>query len=177
MPAHAARRPSPPAASSVFRRTGLALSHLWRRRRPELPSTRHDQLTALTSILDEAVAAQPVADEVVADCGRPGPVSAAVAQTGGEQISVYHKLNTRLRELPVDDDLDDLKQRGARLLAYHQWLLHQALNLAFATNPDARVEAIRQRMRGLGDPAVGLRDLREEARELRDGVRGEGTPR
>ncbi|MFD0208615.1 hypothetical protein ACFVH9_05645 [Streptomyces hirsutus] len=53
----------------------------------------------LLAIVDEAVAAQPVADRVVAARGRPGPVSGAVTQTGGEQISVYHKLNVRLSRL------------------------------------------------------------------------------
>ncbi|WP_406358845.1 hypothetical protein OHB56_40285 [Streptomyces sp. NBC_01635] len=96
---------------------------------------------ALLAIVDEAVPAQPVADRVVAARGRPGPVSGAVTQTGGEQISVYHRLNARLSRLFIDDGFDELGKRAFWLLSCHQRILHQAVNFACATHPDPRAEA------------------------------------
>lgn len=169
--------PESPPPAGPLRRTAHALLHLWPRKRTERPATRQEQLAALMAILDDAVAAQPVADRVVAACGRRGPVSGSVTHTGGEQMSVYHKLNVRLSELSVDDDFEERKQRAARFLAYHQWILHQAVSLACATSPDPRVEAARLRMRGLGDPAEGLRDLRDEVKDLAERVSGEEAAR
>ncbi|MGY3199969.1 hypothetical protein [Streptomyces sp. TE5632] len=78
-----------------------------------------------------------------------------VTQTGGEQISVSHKLSARLSRLSVDDDFDDLRKRAFRLLSDHQWILYRAVNFARATAPDPRVEAARPRMRGpAGNPSV-----------------------
>jgi hypothetical protein len=166
------RRASPTAPAGPLHRAGRALLGWWPRRRAEPAATRAEQLYALLAVLDEGVAAQSTADGVVAACGEPGPVSGSVARAAGEQISVYHKLNVRLRRLGVDDDLDELKQRAGRLLDYHQWILHQAVNLAgAAVHPDARVEAARQRLDGLGRPGDGLRNLREEVKDLAERAR------
>ncbi|MEU6284392.1 hypothetical protein [Streptomyces sp. NPDC047028] len=135
-----------------------------------------EQLQALLAVLDDGVIAQPAADRVVAACGQPGPVSGSVTHAAGEQISTYHRLNVRLRQLPVNDEFGELKDRAGRLLAYHQWILHQAVNLVGAgVHPDSRVEAARQRLHGLGRPGDGLRQLRDEVRDLAEQVRAQET--
>ncbi|MFE6664740.1 hypothetical protein ACFVFH_14430 [Streptomyces sp. NPDC057697] len=86
---------------------------------------------------------------------------------------MYHQLLVRLREMDLDTEIAPLGERAARLLAYHQWILHQAVNLAFTSRPDPRVEGARLRLNGLGRPAVDLRELRDEARERADRERRE----
>ncbi|MFD0529375.1 hypothetical protein ACFQ1I_24755 [Kitasatospora arboriphila] len=46
-------------------------------------------------------------------------------------------------------------------MAYHQWMLHQSANLAFAGHHRPRSEAARERINGLGAPADRLRELRD----------------
>lgn len=143
-----------------------AADTLLHRRSPRMPgSPAHEaQLLALSGILDEAVAAQPLADRAVAACGETGPVVASAAQEAGLQISVYHRLIVRLRELNRDGDIVPLAERASRLLAYHEWILHQSVNLAFTAQPEPRIEAARLRLDGLGRPAAHLRELRDEVR-------------
>jgi hypothetical protein len=130
------------------------------------PLARTAQLDVLTRLLDEAVAIQGATDEAVAACGEPGPVSGRTAQDCGRQSVALHRLLGRLRTLPVTDpDLVEAQQRAARLLAYQQWMLRQALDLVFTAHPDARTEAARLRLNGLGRPA-------DDLRRLRDGLRG-----
>ncbi|NMO33473.1 hypothetical protein HG826_07695 [Streptomyces sp. GMY01] len=141
---------------------------VWRpRRRPVEAVPRAEQLHALLALLDEGIAAQPSADRAVAACGEPGPVSGAVTQTAGELISVYRRLNVRLSRLSVDDELEPLKQYAARLLTYHQWLLHEAVNLACAAvQKDPRVDAVRRRLHGTGRPGDELRAVRDRVDAL-----------
>jgi len=140
----------------------IRIGPVGRRARP-LPS-RAEQLRAILAVLDDAVAAQPEADRVVAACGEPGPARGVVARDCGVQMSVYHWLNQRPRTLYADGDLAESQDRAACLLAYHQWMLHQSLGLAFPSHSDARTEAARLWINGLGAPADGLRTLRDELR-------------
>ncbi|MEV6011853.1 hypothetical protein AB0M29_34165 [Streptomyces sp. NPDC051976] len=148
------------------RRVAHALLHrLPRRGRPD-PRARLLQLRALEAILDDAVAAQTPSDLVVAACGEPGPVGELVARTGGEQLMVYHRLTVRLQHLPLDGEPAELGQAAARLFQYHEWMIHEALSLAFSSRPDARTAAARRRINGIGAPADALRDLRETVRAM-----------
>ncbi|MEU6754880.1 hypothetical protein [Streptomyces sp. NPDC046685] len=136
-------------------------------------STPQVQLLALAALLDEAVAAQPLADRAVAACGQPAPVPGSAAQDAERQNSVYHRLIVRLRAMHLAEDLTPVGEQASRLLAYHEWILHHAVNLAFTSQPDPRIEAARLRLNGLGKPAVDLRRLRDEIRERAEQARRE----
>jgi hypothetical protein len=155
--------PAPPP-SGLWLRAARLLVRLRRRPAPARPS-RAAQLRALAGLLDEAVEAQLPVDLAVAACGEPGPVSCQTAQEAGRQSVVLHRLRGRVRELAVTDaDLVEAQAYAGRLLAYDQWMVRQALNLAFTVHPDARVEAARLRLNGLGRPADDLRRLRDAVR-------------
>jgi len=139
-----------------------------RRRRRPAPArpTRPDQLPALVAVLDEVVAAQTPADEAVAACGQPGPLSRHTARACGQQSIALHRLCARLQDLDLTDpDLVSARARAARLLAYDLWMLRESLDLAFTVHRDSRTEAARLRLNGLGRPA-------DDLRRLRDGLRG-----
>ncbi|WP_406392523.1 hypothetical protein OG806_16620 [Streptomyces sp. NBC_00882] len=140
-----------------------------RRPAPVRPS-RPDQLRALVAVLDEAVAAQTPADEAVAACGEPGPVSRGTARDCGQQSIALHRLRARLEDLGTSDpDLVAAQARAARLLAYDLWMLRASMNLAFTVRPVDRTEAARLHLNGLGRPADDLRRLRDSLRaELAD---------
>ncbi|NEB02396.1 hypothetical protein G3I78_25510 [Streptomyces sp. SID13726] len=122
-------------------------------------------MKALIAVLDEAVAAQTPADEAVAACGEPGPVSRGTARDCGRQSIALHRLRTRLQDLRLPDpDLAAARTRAACLLAYDLWMLRTSLNLAFTVHPVARTEAARLRLNGLGRPADDLRHLRDTLR-------------
>jgi hypothetical protein len=125
---------------------------------------------ALAALLDEAVAGQQAADRAVAACGEPGPVSGQSAQDCGRQSVAFHRLSGRVHDLPLTDpDLVEAQAYAGRLLAYDQWMLRQALDLAFTVHHDARTEAARLRINGLGRPA-------DDLRRLRDAVRAQAGP-
>ncbi|MFD8735995.1 hypothetical protein ACFV06_13895 [Streptomyces sp. NPDC059618] len=131
---------------------------------------RAAQLRALTALLDEAVAAQAPADLVVAACGEPGPLSGQTAQEAGRQSMALHRLHARLRELHLtESDLVQVQEHAGQLLAYDQWMMREAMDLAFPTNPHPRSEAARLHLNGLGRPADDLRRLRDALRSERDG--------
>ena len=147
--------------------TGAAAWHriarLLFQRRPAPARLAHAaQLRALVAALDEAVAAQRDADLAVAACGEPGPVPGRVAQDCGHQSMVIHRLRERLRNLPLTcPELVEARTTAGRLLAYDQWMVRQALDLAFTAHADARTEEARGRLNGLGRPADDLRRLRD----------------
>jgi hypothetical protein len=164
--------------TSVLGRAGHTLLHWWPARQVPPRPNRDAQLQALLAVLDDAVAAQRLADQVVAACGEPGPVTDSVARDGAQQLSTFNHLAQRLRELTVDADLAQLRERAARLLAYHMWMIHESLRLAFSFQLDnSRVEAARLRVNGLGAPADALRELRDDIRLLAAGARGEEVAR
>ncbi|GAA0673631.1 hypothetical protein GCM10010193_27960 [Kitasatospora atroaurantiaca] len=157
---------------TTFPRTLAALrgcrrALLRRSRAHEAPPrpTREEQLEALLEVLDDAVAAQPLADQVVAACGAYGPVPGSLAQDGGWQLITFNHLAFRLGELSLDGELAQVRERASRLLAYDLWMIHESLRLAFASQRDnERVEAARLRVNGLGAPADALRRLRDDVR-------------
>ncbi|MEW2081015.1 hypothetical protein [Streptomyces sp. NPDC005283] len=162
----AAPRPSPLGdQAGLLGRAGHALLHWWPSRPAPTPSTRQVQLLALVSLLDEAVQAQSAADGAMAACGEPGPVPASALHEAGQQNSIYRRLMVRLRGLRVDDELTGLQEHASRLLSHHEWLLHQAVNLASSPSTD-RVEAARLRLNGLGAPASELRELCDEVQTM-----------
>ncbi|MEU9279709.1 hypothetical protein [Streptomyces sp. NPDC048341] len=119
-------------------------------------------MRALLAVLDEAVAAQEPADAAVASCGEPGPVSGQAARDCGDASSAFLHLRARLREVALTDaDLVHTRAYAGRLLDYDQWMVHQSVNLAFTVHPDARTEAARLQLNGLGRPADDLRRLRD----------------
>lgn len=129
---------------------------------PSLP--RPAQVRVLLTVLNDAVAAQQSADAAVASCGEPGPVSGQVARDCCGASSAFLRLRARLRELPLTDVLVQRQAYAGRLLDYDQWMVHQSLNLAFTVHPDARTEAARLQLNGLGRPADDLRRLLETLR-------------
>lgn len=124
-----------------------------------------EQLAVLAALLDQAVAAQPEADRVVAACGEPEPVPGVLAREGSRQAAALQRIALRLGDLPVDGDLAELRDEAVRLVTYDHWMVRQALNLAFTANADDRTEAARLQLNGLGAPADRLRALRDRVRE------------
>ncbi|MBO7939750.1 hypothetical protein JTP77_028085, partial [Streptomyces sp. S9] len=119
--------------------------------------------------LEEAVAAQRPADAAVAACGEPGPVPGRVARDCGDAASALLHLRARLREVPLTEpDLVEARAYAGRLLDYGQWMVHQSANLAFTVHPDARTEAARRQLNGLGRPADDLRRLLDTLRARED---------
>jgi hypothetical protein len=152
---------SPGRSAVLRRRAALLLARL--RPRPD-PSClpRPAQVRAQLVVLEEAVAAQRPADAAVAACGEPGPVAGQSARDCGDASSAFLHLRARLRELPLTDlDLVRMQAYAGRLLDYDQWMVHQSVNLAFTVHPDARTEAARLQLNGLGRPADDLRRLRD----------------
>jgi len=157
---------------TTFPRTLAALRGCRRLlRRPRAPAappcpTHEAQLQALLEVLDDAVAAQPLADEVVAACGAYGPVPGSLAQDGGWQLITFNHLAFRLNELSLDGELAQVREQASRLLAYDLRMIHESLSLAFASQQDnERIEAARLRVNGLGAPADALRRLRDDVRD------------
>lgn len=154
--------PAPLPDTGLWRRVVCLLNRLRRRRTPPARPSRPAQIRALVEVLDEAVSAQQLADTAVAACGEPGPVSGQVAQDCGRASTYFHRLQARLRELPLSEtDLLAAQVYVGRLLEYDQWMVRQSLNLAFTVHHDARTEAARLRINGLGRPADDLRRLRD----------------
>ncbi|WP_354644221.1 hypothetical protein [Kitasatospora camelliae] len=162
-----ARRRAGPAA--VLRRwAGRAASRV--PGPPELGGA-DDQRAALLAVLDEAVAGQALADLAVAACGEPGPVPVGLAEDLQRQAARYARLAGWLRALPAGGELAGVRDEALRLVSYHQWMLHQSANLAFAVHRVPRVEAARLTVHGLGAPADRLRALRDALRTSGEAAR------
>ena len=132
---------------------------MWIRRRK---ATSRDNLAlrlrALAGLVDQAVLAQPNAEEVIAECCRPGDTPADVARRGGRIISEYAYLHERAVALLGDAGPGSLPCRVIELLMYHAETVEECLKLAF---PRFRC-ATRQghKHSGLGEPARTLREAR-----------------
>ncbi|MGQ4368946.1 hypothetical protein [Streptomyces violaceoruber] len=174
MPAHGMRaRPGPEPPHGLGSRTVHLLTRLRRRRPTAARVPRAAQIRALLEVLDDAVAAQQPADDAVADCGAVDGATGQVAQDCGRVGIRFHRLRARLRNLPLTEpDLLQAQDRAGRLLAYDQWMVRQALNLAFTAHPDARTEADRLQLNGLGRPADDLRRLRDALKDTSTGGTG-----
>ncbi|GAA5006662.1 hypothetical protein [Kitasatospora paranensis] len=120
-----------------------------------------EQAAALLAVLDAAVAEQPAADRAIAACGEPGPAPAALAEELGRLAVRYGRYAGWLQALPAGGELAGVRELAVRLVAYHQWMLHQSANLAFAPRPAPRAEDARHGLSGLGAPADRLRALRD----------------
>ncbi|PBC78446.1 hypothetical protein BX265_3217 [Streptomyces sp. TLI_235] len=159
--AQAAPRRGP---SAVLRRLTGGLGRSRSRPLPDpadRPLGRAAQAAALLAVVDAAVAEQAAADRSLAACGEPGPVPPGLAELLSRQAVRYGRLTGWLRALPADGDLAGIRDLAIRLVAYHQWMLHQSANLAFAGHHRPRSEDARQRINGLGAPADRLRELRD----------------
>lgn len=163
-----APRPAGPPAG--LRRLVLRLgrSRLFRTESAGPPVTpseeRERQAAALLAVLDAAVAEQAPTDRAVAACGGPGQPPPELAGLLARQSVHYARLAGWLEALPADGDLAGVRDLAVRLVAYHQWMLHQSTNLAFAVHHRPGSEAARQRISGLGAPADRLRALRDALR-------------
>jgi len=128
---------------------------------PIARASRVQQLRSLIDILDRAVAAQPQADTVVAACGEAEPVSRSLARDGARLQVTFHHLLQQLEELDLDADLEAARDTARSLLAYHQWMLREALAAAFRLPATGgRRRDWPARINGLGAPANRLRELR-----------------
>ncbi|MEV5342047.1 hypothetical protein AB0K93_26720 [Streptomyces sp. NPDC052676] len=123
---------------------------------------RSAQVEVLLTVLDESVASLRSADTAVAACGAPDGAAGQTARECARALSGFHRLRVRLAELPITEpDLVDVRAYAGRLLAYDQWMVQQALNVAYTVHPDSRTEAARLQLNGLGRPADELRRLRD----------------
>jgi hypothetical protein len=136
-------------------------------RERQVAASRVRRLRELVILLDEAAAVQPLADEVVAACGEPQPVPPGLFRAGGSLQVTFYRLRSRLDELSLDEDLDDLREQARCLLLYHQWMLREALAATSAVGRP-RVPERGVRINGLGAPANRLRLLRDEIGRLAD---------
>ncbi|MEV0534417.1 hypothetical protein [Kitasatospora sp. NPDC050463] len=158
------------AAPLGRRHAGPAALRRWAGRSRSCASTVGDlgdlgeQRAALLVVLDEAVAGQAATDLAVAACGEPGPVPVGLAEVLQRQAAHYARLADWLHALPADGDLAAVRDEALRLLSYHQWMLHQSANLAFAVHRAPSVEAARLTVHGLGAPADRLRAVRDTLR-------------
>lgn len=153
------------ATTARCRRAARRLRHP--ERPPEAGIPRSVQVRVLLAVLDESVAALRSADTAVAACGASDGASGQTARDCARALSGFHRLRARLTDLPITEtDLADLRAYAGRLLAYDQWMVHQALNVAFTVHPDARTEAARLELNGLGRPADDLLRLRDALRAL-----------
>lgn len=156
---------APPVAlpgTELWRRIVRLLARLGRRRTAPARLSRPARIRALVEVLDEAVCVQQPADAAVAACGESGLVTGRTAQECGRAGTKFHRLRARLRELPLAEaDLVETQAYAGRLPAYDQWLVRQSPSLAFTVHSDARTEAARLHINGLGRPADNLRRLRD----------------
>ncbi|GGR76005.1 hypothetical protein GCM10010269_13950 [Streptomyces humidus] len=172
--------PAPTRSGRDGERPGLRLlERLGLRSRPlsappaPVRAPRAAQVRALLSVLEEAVAAQRPTDAAVAACGEPGPVPDRAARACGDAASALLRLRARLIELPLTDvDLVRAQAYAGRLLSYGQWMVRQSADLAYRVHTDARTEAARLQLNGLGRPADELRRLRDA---LKDEEEDEGA--
>lgn len=132
---------------------------MWiRRRKAVAQDDLAQRLRALAGLVDQAVLAQPNAEEVIAECCRPGDTPADVARRGGRVISEYASLYESACELVGAEGPGTLPGRIIELLMYHAETVEECLRLAF---PRFRC-ATRQghKHSGLGVPARTLREAK-----------------
>lgn len=130
---------------------------------PALPNPVVEQRIRLIGLLDtvtRAVELQPEADAVIAACALPGETPSWVARRGGRVANEYCRLYGWAADLAKDAPRDSVPARAVELINYHGALLDVCLQLAFPRIPTPILEQRRRALRGLGEPARTLRDIR-----------------
>jgi hypothetical protein len=133
--------------------------------------SRAEQLRALVQVLDAAADAQLRADEIVAACGEGTPLPLSFARDGARLQVAYYRLSRQLDDLDLDAEWEDTRERAGALLRYHQWVLREALTVAYSPHLKGAAR-LRCRINGLGEPANRLRELRSF---IQAEVRGEAS--
>jgi hypothetical protein len=128
---------------------------------PVVHPSRPAQLRSLLALLDCAIEAQPLADEIVAACGDAGEVPPALVRAGARLQITFYRLRRDLEDLDLDGELEEVRERGGSYLLYHQWMLREALATAFSPRLTDR-DRLKCRINGLGAPADRLRALRNQ---------------
>jgi hypothetical protein len=131
---------------------------------PPQPS-RTDDLTALLPLLDRAAFLQPQAEQVIHECAAPGTPAEDLAERGKSVIVGYWQLRRDLQPLGVSMKAQPLKDEIRRLLLYHEWSVHEAVDCAYSPQQTAKMIAARAQMHGLGAPGARLRELRQDLTE------------
>ncbi|MET0135642.1 MAG: hypothetical protein ABW215_18845 [Kibdelosporangium sp.] len=124
------------------------------------PGLAH-RLAALRAVVDLAVRLQPDAEEIIAECCRPGEPLPDLARRGGRIVSEYARLHLLAIDLDADAVPGSLPSRIADLLLHHASTVEGCLRLAFSQFWDPAEPRTGHRHTGLGaDPARALRDSR-----------------
>lgn len=123
--------------------------------------TRAAQLRSLCVLLDSAIDAQPLADQVIAACGEPTGPSRDLIRAGLKLQVTFHRVRDELDSLDLDDDLLGFREQVSAHLLYHQWMVRESLDSALSYRVRDRAQ-VRRRINGLGAPADRLRRLRRE---------------
>jgi hypothetical protein len=127
--------------------------------RPIMRPSRTAQLRSLRVVLDSAIDAQPLADEVIAACGEPKGPSRDLIRAGTKLQVTFHRVRQELEALDLDDDLLEFREQASAHLLYHQWMLRESLDAALSYRVRNRA-LLKRRINGLGAPADRLRALR-----------------
>ncbi|MEU6284400.1 hypothetical protein [Streptomyces sp. NPDC047028] len=131
---------------------------------PPQPS-RADDLAAVLPLLDRAAFLQPEAEQIIHECAGPGKAAEDLARRGNAVVVAYWQLRRDL--LPVEVSLADrsLKDDIRRLLLYHEWSVHEAVDCACSPQQTEKMAGARAQMHGLGAPGARLRALRQALTE------------
>jgi hypothetical protein len=152
------RQDNPERSEILLREPGTA----WWHDESGTPITRRSrtaQLRSLCVLLDSAIDAQPLADEVIAACGEASGPSRDLIRAGTKLQVTFHRVRQELEGLDLDDDLLDFREQASAHLLYHQWMLRESLDAALSYRVRNRA-FLKQRVNGLGAPADRLRALR-----------------
>ncbi|MFJ9542554.1 hypothetical protein ACIRPX_35610 [Streptomyces sp. NPDC101225] len=130
--------------------------------RPATARSRADDLASLVPLLDRAAFLQPEAEQVIRECAAPGKVAEDLAKRGNAVVVGYWQLRRDLLPVEVSPAGRSVKDEIQRLLLYHEWSVHEAVDCAVSPQQTARMTAARAQMHGLGAPAARLRELRRD---------------
>lgn len=149
------------------RRFAAALRALDGLLHPKLPPqpSRADDLAAILPLLDRAAFLQPEAEQVIQECAAPGHVAEDLAGRGNAVVVGYWRLRRDLLPVQLSSATLPMKDEIRRLLLYHEWSVHEAVDCACSPQQTARMAAARAQMRGLGAPAARLRELRQDLKQ------------
>jgi hypothetical protein len=139
---------------------------VWSRRRVNkaakpVPVGLAHRLAALRAVVDLAVRLQPDAEEIIAECCRPGEPAPDLARRGGRIVSEYARLHLIAVDLQDDTGPDSLPARIADLLLQHATTVEGCLKLVFSQFWSPTAARAGHRHTGLGaEPARALRESR-----------------